>query len=241
MTYTLLQICTFAADEIGISRPSSVIASSEPDVQKLLRYANKTGNRMMKAYAWQQLRRGSTFSALGQYEQTGILPADFDRVVTETFWNRSTTVNIAGPIADVQWESLLAQNINSPNQNYFIYRDNEILIYPAPGVTNTLAFTYVNKNYVIDGDTSAEKDAFTKDTDTTVLDDELLIQGIIFEFLDNDGQPAQTAFQKYTDRFNLLVGHDQPSAAILQAGDIFGRFSRHLSGAPGANNVQGLY
>lgn len=241
MSYTLLQICTFASDEIGISRPSSVVSSQEPDVQKLLRYANKTGNRIMKAYAWQQLRKGSTFAALGQYEQTGILPSDFDRMVAETFWNRSTTVNIAGPVSDVQWETLLAQNMNFPNQNYFIFRDGQILIYPTSGVGNTLAFTYVNKNYVVDGDTQASKDSFTKDSDTTVLDDELMIQGIIFEFLDNDGQPAATAFQKYTDRFNLLVGQDQPSADILQAGDIFGRFSRHFSGAPGANNVQGLY
>lgn len=230
---SLLQICKDAADEVGIERPTSVFGSTNPTAQKLYRYANKVGRHLMKNYAWQALRAEHTFSALGQEEQTGILPSDLDRIIPETFWNRSAKVLISGPKSPVDWATLKAENVTLSNTAFYILRGGSIFIYNAPAAGNTLAFDYV-KNTWARNSGGTPQTSFMADTDTSVIDEELITLGVIYEYLVNDGQPAAAALQTFNDRFSLLVDNDQPSAAILQAGDLFARNSRHFGGTPGA-------
>jgi hypothetical protein len=70
---TLLSICIAVADEVGIERPTSIVGNAQPTSQKLLRYANKTGTRLMKKVAWEVLRKEKTFTSVATETQTGIL------------------------------------------------------------------------------------------------------------------------------------------------------------------------
>lgn len=233
---SLLSICTDAADEIGIERPATVFGSTNPSAQKLYRYANRVGNLLMKGYAWQILRAEQTFSALGQEEQTGILPADFDRFVPETFWNRSVKLLISGPKSDLDWATLKAQNQTLYDAAYFILRGGSVFIYSAPSANANLAFTYV-KNTWAASSLGIPQTSFMADTDVSVIDEELVTLGVIATFLSGDGQPYSAAQQAFDDRFMQLTDNDQPSAMILAAGDIFSRNSRHFGGTPGTGNV----
>src|SRR5262245_11591008 len=105
---TLLTIAQAVADEVGLDRPSAIVGSSQPDPQKLLRYATRVTHALMKKIAWQALRREKTFTSVAGETQTGILPADFDRFVPETFWNRSDIQLITGPVPASQWQGLKA-------------------------------------------------------------------------------------------------------------------------------------
>lgn len=232
---TLLSICTDAADEIGLERPATVYWSSNPTAQKLYRYANRVGNALMKAYAWQQLRAERTFTALGQEEQTNILPSDFDRMVPETFWNRSTKILISGPKSDVDWATLKAENQTLYDVAYFILRGSSVFIYSAPSANANLAFTYVKNTWARSSGGTAQT-SFLADTDTSVIDEELLTLGVIYAFLAGDGQPYGEAKTAYEERYTMLVDNDQPSAMILQSGDLFARNSRHFGGTPGVGN-----
>lgn len=232
---TLLSICTDAADGIGLERPSAVFGSTNPTAQKLYRYANSVGNLLMKGYAWQQLRAERTFTALGQEEQTAILPSDFDRIVPETFWNRSTKILISGPKSDVDWATLKAEAQTLYDVAYFILRGSSIFIYSAPSANANLAFTYVKNTWAqSSGGTPQVK--FLADTDTSVIDEELLTLGTIATFLAGDGQPYGEAKTAFEERFSQLTDNDQPSASILQSGDLFARNSRHFGGTPGVGN-----
>lgn len=232
---TLLSIAQDAADEIGLERPSSIYGSTNPTAQKLYRYANSVGNLLMKGYAWQQLRAEQTFSALGQEEQTGILPSDFDRFVPETFWNRSTQILVSGPKSDVDWATLKAENQTLYDVAYFILRGGSVFIYSAPSANANLAFTYVKNTWArSSGGTAQIK--FLADTDTSVIDEELITLGVVASFLAGDGQPFGKAQDNFDSRFAQLVDSDQPSAMILQSGDLFARNSRHFGGTPGVGN-----
>lgn len=232
---TLLSIAQDAADEISIARPSSVYGSLDPTAQKMYRYANRAGRALMKGYGWQELRAEKTFSALGQEEQTGILPSDFDRFVSETFWNRSQKILISGPKSDLDWSTLKAQNQTLYNVAYFSYRGNSVFIYSAPSANDSLAFFYI-KNTWAQSAGGTPQTSFLADTDTSIIDEELMTLAVIYMFLDGDGQPAQSAYQAFKDRFDLLVGNDQPTSAILSSGDLFSRNSRHFGGTPGVGN-----
>lgn len=225
---TLLSICTDAADEIGIDRPSSVIGNAQPEVQKLLRYANKAGRLLMKRVAWQALRKERTFTSVATETQTSILPSDFDRFVPETFWNRTDYQLIAGPVGAVEWQGLKA--FNHQGNPKFAYRGGDVLVIPAPGAGKAFAFEYVSNQWCRStGGTG--RTAWAADTDTGVIDEELITRGLKYAFLTDEGLPNAVAAQEFDDYFTLLVGNDQPSAGVMLAADIFGG-GRHFDGAP---------
>lgn len=234
---SLLTICRAAADEIGIDRPAIVAASAQPEAQKLYRYANKVGNALMKAYAWAPLRAEQTFTSISQEIQTNALPDDFDRFLPETFWNRSKRELLVGPVTEVEWQSRKAQAITQFDRPRFIHRGSDILVTPTLAFGDSMAFAYV-KNTWAQSSAGAAQTKFLADDDTTVLDEELITYGVIFEFLSGDGQPAQIPLAQYRDRLKQLTKSDRPASGVLSAGDIFGRRGRHFGGAPDAGGGQ---
>ncbi len=207
----------------------------------MLRYANQAGKRLAERIDWQILRKEQTFTSLGQEEQTAALPSDLDRIIPETFWNRNEQELITGPITPVEWQAFKA----SDYQGYptkFILRGGSIHISPAPPAGNTMAFEYISTLWAQSA-ASAAQTAFAADTDTSLIDENLLEDYIIFEWLTAEGQPAQHALERFIERLNTLVKHDQPSPRILSAGDIFGSGSRRFTGEPPGNgyySIRGL-
>lgn len=227
---SLLQICQDAADEIGITQPSSVANNAAPEALTLYRLANKVGNRLMKAYPWQVLRAETTFTSVATEAQTSILPSDFDRIVPETFWNRTDKVLISGPVSPVQWQGLKANSYSDTSRPKFAYRGGSILVTPTLAAGKTLAFEYVKKNWAESSGSTAQSE-FSADGDTALLDEELITLGLVFEFLDQKGQPTGKAASAYVERFNLLVENERADDGIMVSADIFGG-GRHFTGSP---------
>lgn len=236
----LLSICQSAADECRITRPTGIAGVDTDDAQLFLRYANKVGRGLMQVYPWQVLRNEQTFTAIAGEEQTNIIPSDFDRLVPETFWNRSNQTLMSGPISAVEWQSLKALGF-AGDERKFILRNDAISVIPVFGGGESLAFEYVSKNWVEATD-ATRKSSFTADTDVSLHDEDLMVLGVAFEYLVSEGQPiAQSVFTAYTDRYNTLVANDQPASGVLAAGDIF-TGARHFTGAPPTNlNVRTLF
>lgn len=233
---TLLSICTDVAEEVGVPAPTSIVGNSGVTEGKLLRHANAVGTRLMRKVCWQALRKEQTFTSLGQEAQTSIIPSDFDHFVPETFWDRDNSRLLTGPIDAVEWQGLKANSYAESYLTRFIHRGDDVLIIPVPDAGNTFAFEYVNKNWALSsGSTPQAK--FLADTDTSVIDAELLTLGVIYRYLDSEGLPAANAYGAFEDMFNTLVDNDQPSGGVVMAADIFGQFSRRHSGAPQGNST----
>jgi hypothetical protein len=237
---TLLSICQSVADEVGILRPATIISNSDPDAQKLLRFANKVGNRLMKIYPWQVLRKERTFTAISGSTQAGILPDDFDRFVPETFWNRSGSELITGPIGSVEWQGYQTFGYNKPERVY-IYRSGDISVLPVMAGGESLAFEYISKNWCQSAAASPQPE-FAADTDTTIVNEELLTAALLFSYLDSDGQPSARAGAEFQEYFDTLTENDQPTGHTMLVGDIFGRGGRRFSGAPSVQSIlTGIY
>ncbi len=232
---TLLSICQDAADEIGIFRPGAVASSTDPDAQKLFRLANMVGNRLMKIYAWQFLRTEQTFTALGQEAQTAIIPSDFDRIIPETFWDRTNRYLVNGPITPVEWNGLKAVSYSDTALRKFIYRNNGVSVIPAFSGGESLAFEYVSKNWATDSGGTAQA-KFLADTDLTLFDEDLHTAGLVYAYLEGEGLPSDSAKQMYDMHFKRLIDNDQPNSQIMVAGDIFGS-GRHFTGTPPYQNT----
>lgn len=230
---TLLTLAQAAADEVDLSRPATLISNSDPGAQKMLRYANKAGDHLMRAYAWQELRREQTFTALAQETQTGILPSDFDRFVPETFWDRTNRYMVSGPVSAAHWNADKAGGYDGPRR-HFILRDNAIATIPAFDGGEALAFEYVSNQWC-ESSGGTGQSAWAADTDVFRLDDNLFIAALVYEWLEGEGQPSADAYGQFMQRFNQLIENDRASMDILVAGDIFAQRSRHSTGAPGAH------
>lgn len=232
---TLLSIIQDAADELSLIRPDSVIGNTDSEVQKLLRYANKCGVKLMRAYPWQALRTEQSFTALGQEEQTSIIPTDFDRFVAETFWNRTVVCLVAGPVSAVEWQSLKASSYALTARPKFTRRGNSVLYIPTPTAGDSLAFEYVSRNWCQSSGGTGQA-AWAADDDTGVLDEELLTLGTIYEYAAGEDLPAVPALMAYRDAFDRLTGNEEASAGVLLAADIFGG-GRHFSGEPTVSSL----
>lgn len=236
---TLLSIIQDSANETGtVEAPLTVIGNTEPSIIQYLRLANKVGKRLMKAFDWQVLRGEQTFTSVATETQTSILPSGFDRIVKETFWNRSTPVMISGPISPTEWQGLKARSYSTTNLLKFAYRGGAILVVPTLSAGDTLAFEYVSQNWCQSSGGTGQTE-WAADTDTGVLDEELMTLGVSYAFLESEGLPSNVAAQEFDEYYQMLVKNENPSSGILNAGDIFGS-GRHFGGTPGADYT-GIY
>jgi hypothetical protein len=125
------------------------------------------------------------------------IAADFDRFSNDTMWNRSTNRKFYGPLNNTEWQTLKGIVVNGVT-NYFRIRGNLLLLNPVPTVGQTLVFEYIGKNWVdTTGDGAADAVAYAADSNTTVLDENLVTLGVIWRFLKQKGLPYDNQFQEY--------------------------------------------
>lgn len=234
---TLLDIATAVADETKGPRLANIAQNSDPDAQNMLRLVNKVGTRLMRMYEWDILLREETVSATGSeiLIPSASMPADFDRFVPETFWDRSTNNLLSGPISSVEWGGLKVQTFSSQNKK-FIFRNGAVLTQPIFAAGVDLAFEYVSnfwcENSVGDGLSSMASDA-----DVLRLDSELVISIVKYEWLSSEGQPTTAAVAEAKAMLTRLINNDASSDNVAVTADIFAQNTRHFEGAPKASRA----
>ncbi len=214
---TLLTICQDAARDLPVDVPNSVVASTNRDVQLMRRLADKTGKEMVRRVSWQSLTTESTFSALAQETQTSAYPTNADRIINETFFNRTQLRRVIGPLNPEEWQTQKALTA-TVLRDAFRVRGNDILMIPTPTVGDTMAFEYVSKNWVdTDSDSTGDAIKFAADTDTQVIepdDDELITLGVVWRFLKTKGLDYAEAFREYELMLADRKNKNRPSRTL---------------------------
>lgn len=230
---SLLTITQAIADTTSGPRPSTIVSNTNPEAQSYLRSVKKVGLRLMKVYPWNILRKENTFTAPGTETliASASMPSDFDRFIPETFWNRSTSVLLSGPVPASRWQSLKAETYVGDNV-MFTYRGGDILAIPT--VSGTMAFEYISTQYVESSGGTPQAD-WLADTDVSVLDEELISLAATYDWLSSEGLPAGDAFQAFKTYFDMLQDNENATENIAITGDIFSRDGRHWNGTPVAS------
>ncbi|MEO5329949.1 MAG: hypothetical protein H7829_17095 [Magnetococcus sp. THC-1_WYH] len=236
----VLSIAQNVADEVGVPRPSILVSATDPIHQKIYRHINKVGTSLMRAHPWQELRKVQSITAVAQALQTSAVPSNFDRFIPETFWDLTGKTLINGPISPTEWASLSANSYADTAVKKFTVRAGDIYIIPTPTAGDSYSFHYVSKNWVLDQDTTTEKSSVSTDGDTLYLDDQLVISGVVYEFLRGEGQPFQMAAATFDQMFRTLAGNEETGVSVLTMGDFFGS-GRHYSGIPGGGSTYSIY
>lgn len=202
---------------LTLPQPTTVVDSTDRNVQQIGALASEVGEELARLHDWQALTREYTFSTLAQEDQTGAVPADWDRFIANSFYNRSTRREVMGPITPQQWQAIKAYpQINSVFLAYR-ERDGAFLITPVPPADNTIAYEYVSANWVIHPDES-EGTEFTEDADTTYLDERLIRLGIVYRFKQAKGLDYGKDEDIYRREVQKLSGKDGGSGKINISG-----------------------
>ena len=216
---TLLTICQDAAKEIGVPSPTSVVGSSDTTNVQLLAAANRVGKDLVSGYDWEVLIKEEEHTTLAAESQGAMttIATDFMRISNDTMWNRTTDRKYYGPLNNSQWQRLKA-SVSSGITNYFRIRGGVLLVNPAPPSGEKIFFEYIGKNWVITSGSSANAVAYAADTNTTVLDEDLITLGVIWRFLKQKGLPYDNQFQEYRLKLSEKQSKDGAKQIIRMAG-----------------------
>lgn len=233
---TLLSIAQDVAHETKGPKHDTIIGNTDADAEAMLRYINKTGVGLMRCNAWNILRKERTYTTVSGEEQTSIIPADFDRWIPETFWDRGTNKLIIGPVGPVEWQGLKTDNYNGDRINFTWRGGTSVFVMPSQDAGGSWAYEYVSKNWAEQSDNTPIA-KFSADTDSPLIDEELLIRGSVFEYLISEGQPWQRAWDDFSQFLSQQIDLEGAGADVMAAADIFARQGRHFAGEPKASQL----
>lgn len=211
----ILQIVQDVADRVGLVRPTALVGVSDNQARQLLAFANQEGHDLARRCAWQALTKEKTFTTVAQESQTGAVPADFDRFVTGTFYNRTKSRVVTGPLTAQEWADYKGR-LASVVFDAFRLRGDAILLAPTPSAGETMVYEYVSKYWCGDAsDTTPTQSAIEEDSDTVYLDEEAVTQGILWRFKKSRGLEFAQDFTSYETLVAQLMGRDGGARTLM--------------------------
>ena len=215
---TLKTIVNEAQDTLALPRSNVVVSSTDQNVRLLLAVAQQEGRQLMRRYNWQALTTEKTFTSVAQAEQTSAIPTDFDRIVNGSMFNRSQTRRVAGPLSANEWQAQQAITA-SVLTDAFRIQGNNILIVPVPEAGDTYAYEYVSKNFCTNAAGSTGQAAWAADDDLGVLDEPLMLLGVIWRFRKARGFDYAEEFSTYEREATQLAMRDGGKRTVNYGGD----------------------
>lgn len=166
------------------------------------------------------LTQNSTQSGAGvllTYAQTKYaFPADYQRIIDRTQWDKSKHWEMLGPESPQQWQWLKSGYIATGPRIRWRILGNAFQIWPAVSTSEYLGFEYVSKYWVIDGN-GVPKGSFTADSDTCLFDTRLMVAGLKLKYWGIKGFETQLLEDEYTDMLAAIKGEEQGAPMLSMA------------------------
>ena len=197
---SLLTLIQNSCDTIGLTRPTVVIASTDQNVRTLLALAQTEGRELLDRYSWPATQIEKTHTSLAAESQgvmTTLAPG-FSYITSSTFWDRSLTQPVVGPLSPIEWQALKARTATGPYSSYRLF-GGKLYAYPAPPAGNTWVFEY-QSTYFCQSSSGTNQSAWAADSDVGVLDENLMELGVIWRFKKKNGLDYSEDFRSYEQK-----------------------------------------
>lgn len=214
---SLLTIVQNATDLLSLPRPTEVATSTDQQVRQLFALANEEGRELSGSYDWQVLREQYEFTTVASAVQTSAVPGDWDRFISNSFFNRTTMRSVLGPITPQQWQSIQAQPQLNRVFLAFVQRHGQFLVTPTPGAGQTIAYEYVTKNWAKSSG-GVPQDRFIIDSDESYLDEWLITLGVRWRFLKSKGLEYAQDLQTYMFEVSQKQARDGGNTELSTTG-----------------------
>ncbi len=197
---SLLTLVQNATDTIGLSSPTVVVSSTDKNVKALLSFAQIEGRELLERFAWPVTQMEVTHTTLAA-ELQGVMSTiapGFGYMINGTFWNRTLTQPVPGPLSPVEWQALKARTATGPYSQYRIKGGN-LYGYPAPSAGDTWTFEY-QSTYFCQSSGGTNQSAWAADNDVGVLDENLMELGVVWRWKKKNGLDYSEDYRIYEQK-----------------------------------------
>jgi len=136
------------------------------------------------------------------------LPYDFERITNRTTWDKTKHWEALGPEDAQQWQWLKSGYISTGPRIRWRILDNQFQIWPPMNTEEYLGWEYKSKGFVRSA-TNQIKNSFTQDSDTTVLDDRIIVLGTKLKYWAIKGFDTTALIQEYQRYLSVAKAQDK--------------------------------
>lgn len=141
------------------------------------------------------------------------LPPDYETITDNTHWDKTKHWQMLGPVDAQQWQWLKSGYISTGPRVRWRILGNTFQIWPPYNTQEYLGFEYRSKGWVRSA-SNAVKNSFTVDTDTTVLDDAVIVLLTKLKYFQIKSFDTTALQQDYTRYLNVAKANDKGSATL---------------------------
>lgn len=196
---TLLTICTALAKNVGLALPDVVASSPYRQWQEAMQMVNETGEELARRVDWGILRKTATLTGDGT-AKTHTMPADFARFGQGVTMRYGTTTLRA--LTRPEWNTL---TMVSGVPRYFLAQDDTVQLWPYLANAATVSAQYQSTEW------SSAGAEMTSDTDTALIDESLILKGLIVRWRRQKGMDYADLEAEYEAALADLAQFDDRS------------------------------
>ena len=141
------------------------------------------------------------------------LPPDYETITDRTQWDKTKHWEMLGPEDAQQWQWLKSGYISTgPRVRWRIYGEY-FNIWPIMNTQEYLGYEYRSKGWA-ESSTGTVKNSFTADTDTTFLDDTIMVLATKLKFFQIKNFDTTSLQQDYERYLSVAKANDKGSATL---------------------------
>ena len=141
------------------------------------------------------------------------LPSDYETITDNTHWDKTKHWQMLGPVTAQQWQWLKSGYISTGPRIRWRILGNTFQIWPPYNTLEYLGFEYRSKGWARSA-ANAVKNSFTVDTDTTVLDDAVIVLLTKLKYFQIKSFDTTALQQDYTRYLNVAKANDKGSVTL---------------------------
>jgi len=202
-TYDLLNV----ADTTGLDDTYSIVGTDVPQDTYVSIVAGSTVTTT-------QLSSGTSVGGTVTFSKTKYdLPPDFETITDNTHWDKTKHWQMLGPEDAQQWQWLKSGYISTGPRIRWRILGGQFQIWPPYNTQEYLGFEYRSRGFVRSA-TGEVKNSFTADSDTTVLDDTIVVLGTKLKYFQVKGFDTTSLQQDFFRYLNVAKANDKGSATL---------------------------
>jgi len=141
------------------------------------------------------------------------LPPDYETITDNTHWDKTKHWQMLGPVDAQQWQWLKSGYISTGPRVRWRILGNQFEIWPPYSTLEYLGFEYRSKGWVRSA-AGAVKNSFTVDTDTSVLDDSIIVLLTKLKYFQIKSFDTTALQQDYSRYLSIAKANDKGSATL---------------------------
>ena len=167
-----------------------------------------SANNTTKVVVMSQFATGSGVQSVVCAQTAYDLPDDFETITNRTMWDKSKHWEMLGSEDAQQWQWLKSGYISTGPRVRWRILDNQFCIWPIMNTQEYLGWEYRSKGWARAADGTV-KNSFTADSDTTVLDDRIMVLATKLKYFQVKSFDTTALMQDYQRYLSVAKANDK--------------------------------